>query len=75
MAASFKDRNLLAVIGDEVTPTDFFWSWLTAETFPVPQDSITGLLLAGIGHINEKHEKNFLIVDSSDVHRSKCLSL
>jgi len=44
MTTSFKDRKLLAVIGDE--------------------DSITGLLLAGIGHINEKHEKNFLIVDS-----------
>ncbi|KAF9229590.1 vacuolar ATP synthase [Gyrodon lividus] len=41
---SFKDRNLLAVIGDE--------------------DSITGLLLAGIGHIDEHQKKNFLIVDS-----------
>jgi len=41
---SFKDRNLLAVIGDE--------------------DSITGLLLAGIGHINEHQKKNFLVVDS-----------
>ncbi|KAG7450219.1 vacuolar ATP synthase [Guyanagaster necrorhizus] len=41
---STKDRNLLAVIGDE--------------------DSITGLLLAGIGHINDKQKKNFLIVDS-----------
>lgn len=42
--ASFKDRNLIAVIGDE--------------------DSITGLLLAGIGHIDEHQKKNFLIVDS-----------
>ncbi|KAF8845343.1 vacuolar ATP synthase [Paxillus ammoniavirescens] len=41
---SFKDRNLIAVIGDE--------------------DSITGLLLAGIGHIDEHQKKNFLIVDS-----------
>ncbi|KAH0838528.1 ATP synthase (F/14-kDa) subunit-domain-containing protein [Lanmaoa asiatica] len=41
---SFKDRTLIAVIGDE--------------------DSITGLLLAGVGHVNE-HHKNFLIVDSS----------
>ncbi|KAJ7817404.1 ATP synthase (F/14-kDa) subunit-domain-containing protein [Mycena leptocephala] len=40
---SFKNRNLLAVIGDE--------------------DSITGLLLAGIGHINE-NQKNFLVVDA-----------
>jgi len=44
MASSFKDRNLIAVIGDE--------------------DSITGLLLAGIGHINEHQKKNFLVVDS-----------
>jgi V-type H+-transporting ATPase subunit F len=41
---AFKDRNLIAVIGDE--------------------DSITGLLLAGIGHINEHQRKNFLVVDS-----------
>ncbi|KAF7320026.1 V-type proton ATPase subunit F [Mycena kentingensis (nom. inval.)] len=44
MATAAKNRNLLAVIGDE--------------------DSITGLLLAGIGHINENHKKNFLVVDS-----------
>ncbi|KAH8835441.1 ATPase, V1 complex, subunit F [Flagelloscypha sp. PMI_526] len=41
---SFKDRNLIAVIGDE--------------------DSITGLLLAGIGHITNDGKKNFLVVDS-----------
>ena len=29
------------------------------------QDSITGLLLAGVGHINEQQKKNFLIVDAS----------
>ncbi|KAF8587284.1 vacuolar ATP synthase [Ramaria rubella] len=28
------------------------------------EDSITGLLLAGIGHINEQQRKNFLVVDS-----------
>ncbi|KAI5124416.1 hypothetical protein M0805_008300 [Coniferiporia weirii] len=28
------------------------------------EDSITGLLLAGIGHVNEQQKKNFLIVDS-----------
>lgn len=39
----FKDRNLIAVIGDE--------------------DSITGLLLAGVGQINAQQQKNFLIVD------------
>jgi len=35
MAASFKDRKLLAVIGDEVTLPDFFWPRLAAKTFPV----------------------------------------
>ncbi|KAF8078292.1 ATPase, V1 complex, subunit F [Lyophyllum atratum] len=43
-STSFKDRNLLAVIGDE--------------------DSITGLLLAGIGQINAQQKKNFLVVDA-----------
>jgi V-type H+-transporting ATPase subunit F len=44
--ADFKNRELLAVIGDE--------------------DSVTGLLLAGIGHVTTgaEAEKNFLIVDS-----------
>ncbi|KAF9869543.1 vacuolar ATP synthase subunit f [Colletotrichum karsti] len=44
--ADFKDRQFLAVIGDE--------------------DSVTGLLLAGIGHVSSdaEQEKNFLVVDS-----------
>ncbi|KDQ54783.1 hypothetical protein JAAARDRAFT_181382 [Jaapia argillacea MUCL 33604] len=41
---SFKDRNLLAVIGDE--------------------DTITGMLLAGIGQIGDHGKKNFLVVDT-----------
>ncbi|RHZ63273.1 hypothetical protein Glove_330g66 [Diversispora epigaea] len=40
---AYKDRNFIAVIGDE--------------------DSVTGLLLAGIGHV-EGTKKNFLVVDS-----------
>ncbi|EMD41651.1 hypothetical protein CERSUDRAFT_146798 [Gelatoporia subvermispora B] len=44
MAASIKDREFLAVIGDE--------------------DTVTGLLLAGIGHVNQQQKRNFLIVDS-----------
>ncbi|KAI1816932.1 ATPase, V1 complex, subunit F [Poronia punctata] len=49
MAASqsdYKDRQFLAVIGDE--------------------DSVTGLLLAGIGHVTSApdSQKNFLVVDS-----------
>jgi hypothetical protein len=53
---------LLAVIGDEVR-TDSHGieeSYLTDG-----KDSITGLLLAGVGHINEHQKKNFLVVDSS----------
>lgn len=44
--ADFKDRQFLAVIGDE--------------------DSVTGLLLAGIGHVTAQpdNQKNFLVVDS-----------
>ncbi|KAK7750385.1 H(+)-transporting V1 sector ATPase subunit F [Diatrype stigma] len=43
--ADFKDRQFLAVIGDE--------------------DSVTGLLLAGIGHVTNPpdSQKNFLVVD------------
>ncbi|KAK3898377.1 ATPase, V1 complex, subunit F [Staphylotrichum tortipilum] len=44
--ADFRDRQFLAVIGDE--------------------DSITGLLLAGIGHVTPPpdNQKNFLVVDA-----------
>ncbi|KAI9742931.1 MAG: H(+)-transporting V1 sector ATPase subunit F [Claussenomyces sp. TS43310] len=45
-SSAYKDRQFLAVIGDE--------------------DSVTGLLLAGIGHITAPpdSQKNFLVVDS-----------
>merc|ERR1711964_769086 len=44
--SAYKDRQFLAVIGDE--------------------DSVTGLLLAGVGHVTEPpdSQKNFLVVDS-----------
>jgi V-type H+-transporting ATPase subunit F len=32
------------------------------------QDSVTGLLLAGIGHVDNQQKKNFLIVDGSKLH-------
>ncbi|KAF2663207.1 vacuolar ATP synthase [Microthyrium microscopicum] len=43
---AYKDRQFLAVIGDE--------------------DSVTGLLLAGVGHVNPPpdSQKNFLVVDA-----------
>ncbi|RAL16414.1 H(+)-transporting V1 sector ATPase subunit F [Aspergillus homomorphus CBS 101889] len=45
-AVSYKERQFLAVIGDE--------------------DSVTGLLLAGIGHVTDgpDAQRNFLVVDS-----------
>ncbi|KAI0999482.1 hypothetical protein K3495_g8715 [Podosphaera aphanis] len=45
-ASTYKDRQFLAVIGDE--------------------DSVTGLLLAGIGHVTAApdSQKNFLVVNS-----------
>ncbi|RMD42890.1 hypothetical protein DV735_g2244, partial [Chaetothyriales sp. CBS 134920] len=44
--SAYKDRQLLAVIGDE--------------------DSVTGLLLAGVGHVTDPpdSQRNFLVVDS-----------
>lgn len=29
------------------------------------EDSVTGILLAGVGHIDSKQKPNFLVVDSS----------
>ena len=46
-----KDRIYMAVIGDEVF------------NFVDKQDSVTGLLLAGIGHTDTKNQSNFLVVD------------
>ncbi|PKY01450.1 V-type proton ATPase subunit F [Aspergillus campestris IBT 28561] len=45
-ATTYKDRQFLAVIGDE--------------------DSVTGLLLAGIGHVTDgpDAQRNFLVVDA-----------
>ncbi|KIW32355.1 V-type proton ATPase subunit F [Cladophialophora immunda] len=45
-ASAYKDRQFIAVIGDE--------------------DSVTGLLLAGIGHITDPpdSQKNFLVCDA-----------
>lgn len=62
MATAFKDRNLLAVIGDEVRAFSTVCSTATERLYA--QDTITGLLLAGIGNV-ERGKKNFLVVDSS----------
>jgi V-type H+-transporting ATPase subunit F len=57
-----KDRNLIAVIGDEVS---FFRRRMMFDGRLMLKDSVTGLLLAGIGHVDNQQKKNFLIVDSS----------
>lgn len=64
MTTAFKDRNLIAVIGDEVH-TSMLNIFAANEPPFVIQDSITGLLLAGIGHVTDHGKKNFLVVDAS----------
>lgn len=72
--SAYKDREFLAVIGDEVnqpnaTPTT---STSQAQSSPHPelthhhQDSVTGVLLAGVGHVTDPpdSQKNYLVVDS-----------
>ncbi|KAF8641024.1 hypothetical protein AX17_000669 [Amanita inopinata Kibby_2008] len=59
---SYKDRTLIAVIGDEVSRALLFGT--TQLPDDALQDSITGLLLAGVGHVNQQQQKNFLIVDA-----------
>ena len=62
-STSFKDRNLLAVIGDEVGHLSTLQDITLIQM--LLQDTVTGLLLAGIGHITQQQKKNFLVVDSS----------
>lgn len=40
-------------------------------TLTHPQDSVTGLLLAGIGHVDDHQNKNFLVVDASEENSSR----
>lgn len=71
--AASKDRVLIAVIGDEVGSGRLSKEGRDAKedgadrcvSFDGEQDSITGLLLAGIGHI-DKGTKNFLIANESE---------
>ncbi|KAM0514175.1 hypothetical protein ACHAPE_007011 [Trichoderma viride] len=74
--ADFKDRQFLAVIGDEAShpPRNIpntqvpkmGGDRIRSNTGIYVQDSVTGLLLAGIGHITTGAEaqKNFLVVDN-----------
>ncbi|KAJ5728720.1 uncharacterized protein N7483_003228 [Penicillium malachiteum] len=68
-AATYKDRQLLAVIGDEEYDQS---SQLSATILVLvkltdsPYSSVTGLLLAGIGHVTDPPDaqRNFLVVDA-----------
>ncbi|RMZ35773.1 hypothetical protein D0859_00092 [Hortaea werneckii] len=58
---AYKDRQFLAVIGDEV---GFSFS-LLFENLAALGDSVTGILLAGVGHVTDPpdSQKNYLVVD------------
>lgn len=60
--------RLMAVIGDEVSwislPNAIF---KTSTIFLRIQDTCTGFLLGGIGEINAKRQKNFLVVTKGKV--------
>ena len=73
-SSQYRDRTLIATIGDEVSSL----SSLSSQVVPPhqfrnssyrpsapSQDTITGLLLAGTGHIDGRGKKNFMVVDSS----------
>lgn len=61
-----KDRNFIAVIGDEVSLAIYLIIvYQTLVNFTFNQDSVTGLLLAGIGNVNQQQKRNFLVVDAS----------
>ncbi|KAJ2983842.1 hypothetical protein NQ176_g394 [Zarea fungicola] len=68
--ADFKDRQFLAVIGDEVwlEHSSTLFQEVAKQVTPanMSQDSVTGLLLAGIGHVTTggDGQKNFLVVDN-----------
>ena len=48
--SAYKDRHFLAVIGDEVgSPKANQQLIIKTDQLDAPQDSVTGLLLAGIG--------------------------
>ncbi|KAG8858738.1 H(+)-transporting V1 sector ATPase subunit F [Tulasnella sp. 330] len=63
---SQRDRVLLAVIGDEASSSILLTRGvkLTPALPPSVQDTITGLLLAGIGNVSDRQKKNFLVVDA-----------
>ncbi|KAJ5273230.1 hypothetical protein N7478_008355 [Penicillium angulare] len=68
-AASYKDRQLLAVIGDEeyASPSKaYLYMYLNFANPVRSYSSVTGLLLAGIGHVTDPPDaqRNFLVVDS-----------
>lgn len=61
-ASAYRDRQFLAVIGDEVWTSGLDCSRIRLIFL---KDSVTGLLLAGVGHVTEPpdSQRNFLVVD------------
>jgi V-type H+-transporting ATPase subunit F len=68
--SAYKDREFLAVIGDEVLTTPALEATPSSLQRPTytnsTQDSVTGILLAGVGHVTDPpdSQKNYLVVDS-----------
>ena len=69
-ASQYRDRTLIATIGDEVSilslPCSLIWIPHHYLRDLSHQDTITGLLLAGTGHIDGRGKKNFMVVDASE---------
>ncbi|KAI9830683.1 MAG: H(+)-transporting V1 sector ATPase subunit F [Phylliscum demangeonii] len=66
VSSSSKSREFLAVIGDEVSIHRGLGSLEGVRLPDRRQDTVTGMLLAGIGHVTPAPDaqKNFLVVDS-----------
>jgi len=56
-----RDRHLIGIIGDQVRTS----CWTKYLTVPNVKDTITGMLLAGVGNVDTRHKRNFFLVDQS----------
>ena len=66
------EGSLLAVIGDEVPPdmpaataASYTNAQMPTDAVSLWQDTVTGFLLAGVGNIDMRKNKNFLVVSDS----------
>jgi hypothetical protein len=58
LSSVHRNRNLIAVIGDEVCVSFLYMTLML-------KDTVTGILLAGVGHVDASHKPNFFVVDNS----------